>query len=347
MVKMLVLPTDEQLLLKKTTESLAGDHALSSPKDLDGFDRARTWNALASAGLLGLRSVDGAESPLASGVDVMIVVESLAARLVPVPYIGSAVMSQELLRVTGAPASWSSGLADGSVRCAVLLASDFIDIGSRDRLDRSFAYDAWDSARLLCVGEDGGQRTLECWEVQSLQPLDWIDLTRTVSRVVLGEHCGRVPLSETAWSRWTTMSLVAASADMLGAMGGALAGAVEYAKQREQFGVPIGKFQAVQHLCAEAHVSVQASRSLLNFAAWAVDELDPGEALLAARTAKAYTSRVARGVCETVMQVYGGIGQTWEAVAHLYLRRVLGSRELLGSENSQHAAIADLRLRSA
>ncbi len=344
---MLALPTDEQLLLKKTAESLAGDHSLSSPRDLETFDRQRTWNALASAGLLSLRSVDDGEAPLASGIDVMIVVESLAARLVPVPYVGSAVMAQELLRVTGAPAAWSLGMDDGTVRSAVLLASDLVEIGSRDHLDTSFAYDSWSSARVLCVGESSEQRTLECWEVQSLEDIEWIDFTRNVSRVVLGGYCGSVPLTDSAWKRWITLSLVATSADMVGAMRGALSGAVEYAKQREQFGVPIGKFQAVQHLCAEAHVSIEASRSLINYAAWAVDELEPDQSVLAARTAKAYTSRVARGVCETVMQVYGGIGQTWEAVAHLYLRRTLGSRELLGSENLQHSAIADLRLRTA
>ena len=344
---MLALPTDEQLLLRKTMESFASDHALSSPKVLDTFDRGRTWDALASAGLLGLRSGNDGEPPLASGIDIMIVVESLAARLVPVPYMGSAVMSQELLRLTSAPESWSSGMEDGSVRCAVLFEPDLIDIGSQGGVERCYAYDGWDAARVLCLSEGEGQRTLECWEVESLKPIDWIDLTRNVSRVGLGEHLGSVPLLATAWRRWTALSLVAATADMVGAMHGALSGAVQYAMQREQFGVPIGKFQAVQHLCAEAHVSIEASRNLMNFAAWAVDELEPDEALLAARTAKAYTSRIARQVGETVMQVYGGIGQTWESAAHLYLRRGLGSRELLGNENFQHAAIADQRLRAA
>ena len=90
-----------------------------------------TWGALASAGLLGLRSGHGGEAPLASGTDIMIVAESLAARLVPVPFMGSAFMSQELLRLASAPESGSSGMAHGSVRCAVLLAPDLVDIGSR------------------------------------------------------------------------------------------------------------------------------------------------------------------------------------------------------------------------
>ena len=215
-VEMLALPTDEQLLLRKTMESFASDHALSSPKVLDMFDRGRTWDALASAGLLGLRSGNDGEAPLASGIDIMIVVESLAARLVPVPYIGSAVMSQELMRLTSAPESWSSGMEDGSVRCAVLFEPDLIDIGSQGGVERRYAYDSWDAARVLCLSEGEGQRTLECWEVESLEPIDWIDLTRNVSRVGLGEHLGRIPLPATAWRRWTALSLVATTADMVG-----------------------------------------------------------------------------------------------------------------------------------
>jgi alkylation response protein AidB-like acyl-CoA dehydrogenase len=127
-------------------------------------------------------------------------------------------------------------------------------------------------------------------------------------------------------------------------MRGALDGVVQYAKQRVQFGVPIGSFQAVQHMCAEALVKVEGAASATKYAAWAVDELDPAAALLAARTAKAYAGAVARDVPETVMQVYGGIGQTWESIAHFYLRRTLLDRQVLGDEQAQLAHLADSRL---
>ncbi|PQM49131.1 hypothetical protein C1Y40_00647 [Mycobacterium talmoniae] len=67
---------------------------------------------------------------------------------------------------------------------------------------------------------------------------------------------------------------------------------------------------------------------MLRHAAWAVDELDPAEAVAAARIAKVYCARATRTVCETAIQVHGGIGNTWECLAHVYLRRALVSTGL-------------------
>jgi alkylation response protein AidB-like acyl-CoA dehydrogenase len=119
---------------------------------------------------------------------------------------------------------------------------------------------------------------------------------------------------------------------------------VEYSKTRIQYGVPIGSFQAVQHMCAEMLVETEAAASVTNYAAWAVDELDAGAGLLAARTAKAYCAPVAKQVGEMLMQAYGGIGQTWEHEAHLRTRRVMFDRKIFGDEAYQLLAIADLRM---
>jgi alkylation response protein AidB-like acyl-CoA dehydrogenase len=121
-------------------------------------------------------------------------------------------------------------------------------------------------------------------------------------------------------------------ADLLGAAHAALDGAVAHAAERRQFGRPVGSFQAVQHLCAEALVSVEASRSATWHAAWAVDALAPAEALRAARVAKAWCSEAALQVVEAAVQVWGGLGITWECPVHLFQRRVLLSRRLFGDE---------------
>jgi alkylation response protein AidB-like acyl-CoA dehydrogenase len=97
-------------------------------------------------------------------------------------------------------------------------------------------------------------------------------------------------------------------------------------------------------MCSEALVKITGTAGTMNYAAWSIDELAPAEALLAARTAKAYAASVGRQVCETVMQVYGGLGQTWESIAHLYLRRVMVSTYLLGGLQATLAGIADARL---
>jgi alkylation response protein AidB-like acyl-CoA dehydrogenase len=113
-------------------------------------------------------------------------------------------------------------------------------------------------------------------------------------------------------------------------MRGAVDLACAYAKQRRQFGVPIGSFQAVQHLLADAHARAEGSESIALYAAWAVDALGAADALAAAAAAKAYCARAAREVCEVAIQVHGGIGNTWECLAHVYLRRALLSIDLLG-----------------
>jgi alkylation response protein AidB-like acyl-CoA dehydrogenase len=113
-------------------------------------------------------------------------------------------------------------------------------------------------------------------------------------------------------------------------MRGAIDLGVDYAGQRRQFGTPIGSFQAIQHLLAEAFVSLEGSRSVALHAAWVVDALPPDDALAAAALAKAYCARAARTVCETVIQVHGGIGHTWECMAHVFLRRALVSCDLFG-----------------
>ncbi|HKV21401.1 MAG TPA: acyl-CoA dehydrogenase family protein [Mycobacterium sp.] len=127
--------------------------------------------------------------------------------------------------------------------------------------------------------------------------------------------------------RWHALALTATTADIVGAARGTLALATEYAKVREQYGATIGSYQAVRHLLAESSALIEGCVSVLRHAAWAVDELPVVEAVEAARVAKIYCARSALTVCETSIQVHGGIGNTWECLAHVYLRRVLGATE--------------------
>jgi alkylation response protein AidB-like acyl-CoA dehydrogenase len=331
-------------MLQETAGALARASGVINPHDLDTVDRARIWEQLAGAGLLGLRSGETPSGPAASGVEAMLVVEELAATLAPVPYLGSAVMATELLRLADASPAWSEGMDEGSARTAVVLSADLVGLAWADVVERGIAFDCEGADHVLCLGGTDAAPQLVRIEVGSFEPLDAADLTRHLCRVTPAGAASSVPIEPENLDRWLTMSLVAASADIVGSMRGTLDGVVEYTKGREQFGVAIGTFPAVQHLCAEAHVSVQAARSLTNYAAWAVDELDVEEALLAARAAKAYASRAARPVCETAMQVYGGIGQTIENICHVYLRRALTDRKLLGDDDAQLDAIADMRL---
>src|SRR5690606_16973182 len=141
-------------------------------------------------------------------------------------------------------------------------------------------------------------------------------------------------------ARTSAFALSLLVADLLGAMQAALDAALDHARTRVQFGKPIGSFQAVQQILADSHVLTEATRSACWYAAWAVDALPGEEALRAARTAKAWASRSAVEVCENAIQVFGGIGMTWEAPAHIWLRRAHAARAAFGDEHHHEAVIA-------
>ena len=153
------------------------------------------------------------------------------------------------------------------------------------------------------------------------------DLTRSAAGVVESPH-ELSELSTEDATRWQALALAVTCAELVGAARGTLALAVDYAKVREQYGATIGSYQAVGHLLAESMALIEGSISVLRHAAWAVDELPTAEEIAAGRVAKIYCARAALTVCETSIQVHGGIGNTWECLAHIYLRRVLTATEL-------------------
>ena len=153
-----------------------------------------------------------------------------------------------------------------------------------------------------------------------------VDLTASLAGVVVAP-AELSSLSSEDVLRWQALALTVTAADLVGASRGALNLASEYAKVREQYGAAIGSYQAIGHLLAEGLALIEGSISVLRHAAWAVDELPGEDALRSAKIAKIYCARAARTVCETAIQVHGGIGNTWECLAHVYLRRVLVATE--------------------
>src|SRR5690606_19876988 len=119
-----------------------------------------------------------------------------------------------------------------------------------------------------------------------------VDLTRVLARPELPDTTLDLrPLDGASTAAVEAFGLVGVSADLLGCMAAALDAALEHIRTREQFGAPIGSFQAVQQLAADSHVLTEAVRSAVHYAAWATDTLPSAEALDVARTTKAYASR--------------------------------------------------------
>jgi hypothetical protein len=283
--------TAEQQQLRDAAAKLSDDLGPGSVQDLADDGRiSKLDKQIQQTGWRSLRS-DGA-----SGVEVAIVAEEFGRGLVDAPFLGP-VLADDLARQVGDDGSGSTIAVNGH------------------------AIDARGYRRALTL--DG--TTVSAVDVGAAR--DAVDLTRAAADVS-GTATAVGDLDSDAVRRWLALALATTSADLVGTARGAHTLACDYAKIREQYGKSIGSYQAIAHLLAESLALIEGSVSILRHAAWAVDELDPTEAIRAGRFAKVYCTRAARTVCETAIQVHGGIGNTWECLAHVYLRRALTSTQL-------------------
>ena len=140
-------------------------------------------------------------------------------------------------------------------------------------------------------------------------------------------------------------TVVALSSEAVGVASTALELATTYAKERVQFGHPIGSYQAVSHRCADMYALTESARSATYYAAWTIDEGAP-DAARAAATAKVASSEASRHVTTGSIQVHGGVGFTWEHDAHLYYRRGRFCETFLGDASHWRERVVSLRLAS-
>jgi alkylation response protein AidB-like acyl-CoA dehydrogenase len=174
----------------------------------------------------------------------------------------------------------------------------------------------------------------------TLSGMSTLDLSRTWARLDLDATIAdwtQLPAGTLALLR--DALAVHRAFDALGAAARLLDMTVSYAKQREQFGAPIGSFQAVKHHCADMAVAVEAGRATLWAAALALDTASAAARSRAASAAAAYTKSAAAKVAGTALQVHGGIGFTWEHDLHLFLRRIKVDEAFNGSVAEHRAAL--------
>ena len=319
----------EQQALRDSAAQVVDRLGPGTVRGLDDTVRvSRLDAAVTASGWRELRvPVDG-RSPLASGVEVAVVAEELGRGLADTSFLGPT-LAAELRRLAGAPPSATVETVALTPSLAALASA-----GGKGLPAGTVAPDARGASAALVLVPDGAGHTLA---TVAIGPVGvGTDLTRPgaavdpTAAVVPVEGPDTRAVTDDELSTWTALGLALDCADLVGTMRGAIDLAVDYASARHQFGRPIGSFQAIQHLLADALVLMEGSRSAARHAAWAVDALDADAALAAASIAKAYGGRAARTVCETVIQVHGGVGNTWECLAHLYLRRAVLSTEVLG-----------------
>ena len=163
--------------------------------------------------------------------------------------------------------------------------------------------------------------------------LDGIDPTRPLGRLRSGD---RTPLGAPLHADWV---LTAVALEAVGVAQRALEFGVEYAKERQQFGRPIGVYQAIAHPLADTFGEVELARSLAYAAAWKLDE-EPPAAPLAAAAAKAFATEAAVAACQRAIQVLGGIGFTWEHPLHRFYKRALWLQAFAGYPAKHRATVA-------
>lgn len=316
-------PTPEQRELDAAAARLGEKLGVATVGDLDDHDRRDRLDAnLRQAGWRELRGGSPDEA-WASGVEAALVARRLSRFAADAAYLGP-VLAHDALRRVGA-----------DLQDVTVAVSSSMGIG-----DPTLAIDAAGATTAVAVAADG---TVSTFDLMARDPIDPVDLTRVVIPVSNGSGVRVGQLDGEALQAWEALAVTLTAADLLGAMEGAFELANEYAKQRRQFGAPIGSFQAVQHLLAESKTLIEGAHSALNYAAWAVDALSPADARLSAAVAKAYAARSARTICESSIQIHGGIGNTWECMAHVYLRRVLLSSELFGNDSAHLSLISQQR----
>jgi alkylation response protein AidB-like acyl-CoA dehydrogenase len=369
--------SDDQERLRDSVRRLLADRAPVAGYVrplLDGSENRRpeVWNALAELGVVGLLVPEEHGGAGGGMVDTAVVLEEMGRLVHPGPYVASAIGAVSLVLDAGSAREHRfllPAMATGSVvgTVALLEPGRRFDVGAPTTtakrlgdgwvLDGTKAHvsDAVGSDVLLVTASVEGQSGTAVFAVQTgsggvdVEPVKTVDGTRKQAEVRFdgapGWRLGAAGIdASAAVARTVDRMAVATVIDGVGAAARALELVVEYAKERVAFEHPIGSFQAVQHLCADMLRAVELARAAGYYACWAADAADPNEAHRAAMLASAYACESFPQLGGSAIQVFGGIGFTWEHDIHLYYKRLLSLASTLGSADDALEELANIVL---
>ncbi len=310
--------SDDQVALRDGARSLLDGR--SSPTqvravvDAGGGIDDGLWSAMVEQGWTAL-AVPEDRGGLGLGiVELALLLEAVGGHVAPAPVLQQALALDALVMGDGPTElidALTTGEAVGTVAFKPVTVEGTTVTGRPEPVIHAPA------ARMLIVRTED-----ELFVVDGIEssPEPAMDRTRALGWVDLdGAPAVRLGGPE-AVERFIDLGAVGHSAELLGASARVLDLSVEYAKERVQFGRPIGSFQAVKHRCADMLVDVEGMRSALYHAAWALGAGDPDRSV-AASTAKTWCSDASRRVMASGLQVHGGIGFTWEHDLHLFVKR--------------------------
>jgi alkylation response protein AidB-like acyl-CoA dehydrogenase len=302
-------------------------------------DDAAIWAGLTDLGIPGLLVSEKNGGLGLSSLDAIIVAELLGYHVTPSPYVSSAVMAPVALQQAGIREDLLDTVATGETRIGVGFAEG---VGARLDAGVTFKEGRLDGKSLFVLDANAdhylvanNQKHLYLVDVNSegvtRNVLTTVDNTRSTCELIYNNAAAElVSEDENVFTKALDAGLVALSADTLGAAQSTLDQAVVYAGQREQFNRVIASFQAVKHMCAEMVASLEPCRSMVWYAAHALDER-PEEASMMASHTKAHLSEVGQFVTRTATEVHGGMGFTDLVGLHYWFKRAGFNRQLLGS----------------
>lgn len=322
--------SDDQLAVRDAARDLLGGmkalgRARATVDGAGGAD-AELWASVVEQGWLALDLPEAAGGLGMSAVEQMLVVEELGRHAAPVPFVETALALGALVRA-GDPGGWAGRLLAGEATACVVYDAAAPVIGAPQA---DVAVAIVDGA--LVVADVRNRRPAAEPAMDRTRTLGWLDLDGAPTEQIGGAD---------AVADLVDRGTVLYSAELLGGAAAVLELAVEYAKEREQFGRPIGSFQAVKHRCADMLVDVEGMRSAVYWAAWC-QAAATDDRSIAASTAKIWCADAAKRVMASGLQVHGGIGFTWEHDLHLYLKRSQLSQVSFGSAATHRQRLIEL-----
>jgi alkylation response protein AidB-like acyl-CoA dehydrogenase len=369
---------EQEMLRQSARQFLEAECAMTYVRKMMEDDRGYSeeqWKKMAELGWQGLVIPEEYGGSGLNMVDLIVVLEEMGRVVMPGPYFSTVMLGAVPLLLAGNRAQkkkYLPEIASGALKATMAQVEES---GRWDapgialpatKTDKSytlsgtklFVHDAHNADLLVVPARTSskGEKGITLFLVDAKSPgvkvtlLKTMDQTRKLAEVnfdnvtvgsdaVLGKVGAGWPLLE----RIVDRAKVALCGEMCGGAQRVLEMSVEYAKVREQFGRPIGSFQAIQHKCANMMVQVESSKSATYYASWAVAN-DVAESHLAACMAKAYCSDAYRMVSGEGIQIHGGIGFTWEHDMHIYFKRAKGSEVTFGDATWNRELVAQVVL---
>jgi alkylation response protein AidB-like acyl-CoA dehydrogenase len=313
---------------------LAAVRAVVEDRDPGAGHPATLWKAAAEQGWLAVLVPEEHDGLGLGLVEAQVIARALGAGLAPGPWRGT-VLAAEAIRLAGSDeqrATWLPRLAAGDAVGAV---------AARGRAPGTLPAVEYGAIADVLVAPSAEGLTL--LEEMTAAPRASYDGTVRLADVQAGAGTALPGATSEVVAELAARAAVLVAADLVGTAREALRRTVAYDRERQQFGVPVGSFQAIKHALADLHVAVTLAEHAALYAAHALDaRLD--DAPLAVSVAKAKASDAALAATAAMIQYHGGIGYTWEHEAHLFYKRAKRLAAQAGSADAHRARIAELTI---